>query len=95
MGLGKQAKILTKAQVDAALNYLSSSRYPRQRGDLLRPEPGLYGQQQDRAVPMGVAGTGEVVESGVDLRLRQGLRLLAESHGASRLMIVRSSGAEL
>jgi len=28
MGLGKQAKILTKAQVDAALNYLSSSRYP-------------------------------------------------------------------
>jgi integrase len=28
MGLGKQAKTLTKAQVDAALNYLSSSRYP-------------------------------------------------------------------
>jgi integrase len=27
MGLGKQAKTLTKAQVDAALNYLSSSRY--------------------------------------------------------------------
>jgi integrase/recombinase XerD len=28
MGLGKQAKTLTKAQVDAALNYLSGSRYP-------------------------------------------------------------------
>ena len=28
MGLGKQAKTLMKAQVDAALNYLSSSRYP-------------------------------------------------------------------
>jgi len=28
MGLGKQAKTLTKAQVEAALNYLSSSRYP-------------------------------------------------------------------
>ena len=28
MGLGKQAKTLTKAQVDAALNYLSRSRYP-------------------------------------------------------------------
>jgi integrase/recombinase XerD len=28
MGLGKQAKTLTKAQVDAALNYLSNSRYP-------------------------------------------------------------------
>ena len=28
MGLGKQAKTVTKAQVDAALNYLSSSRYP-------------------------------------------------------------------
>ena len=28
MGLGKQAKTPTKAQVDAALNYLSSSRYP-------------------------------------------------------------------
>ena len=36
MGLGKQAKTLTKAQVDAALNYLSSSRYPvRNRAILL------------------------------------------------------------
>jgi integrase/recombinase XerD len=36
MGLGKQAKILTMAQIDAALNYLSGSRYPlRNRAILL------------------------------------------------------------
>jgi integrase len=36
MGLGKQAKTLTKAQVDAALNYLSNSRHPlRNRAILL------------------------------------------------------------
>ena len=52
---------------------------PRQGGDLFRPEPGLYGKQQDQAVSKGVAGSREVVEGGVDLRLRQGLRLLAES----------------
>ena len=28
MALGKQAKTLTKAQVDAALGYISKSRYP-------------------------------------------------------------------
>jgi len=28
MGLGEQAKSLSKAQVDAALNYFSNSRYP-------------------------------------------------------------------
>jgi integrase/recombinase XerD len=28
MGLGKQAKVLNKTQVEAALNYLSRSRYP-------------------------------------------------------------------
>jgi hypothetical protein len=31
---------------------------PRQEGDLLRPEPSLYGQQQDHTVPMGIAGAG-------------------------------------
>ena len=35
MGLGKQAKTLTKAQVDAALNYLSSSRYPNRNRVIL------------------------------------------------------------
>ncbi len=36
MALGKQAKTLTKAQIDATLNYLSSSRYPvRNRAILL------------------------------------------------------------
>lgn len=36
MGLGKQAKTLTKAQIDAALNYLSKTRYPvRNRAILL------------------------------------------------------------
>ena len=36
MGLGKQAKTLTKAQVDAALGYLSKSRHPaRNRAILL------------------------------------------------------------
>ena len=31
MGLGKQAKTLTKAQVDAALNYLSNYPPPRSK----------------------------------------------------------------
>ena len=36
MGLGKQAKTLTKAQVDAALGYLSNTRHPlRNRAILL------------------------------------------------------------
>jgi integrase/recombinase XerD len=35
MGLGKQAKTLTKAQIDAALNYLSSSRYPHRNRAIL------------------------------------------------------------
>jgi len=36
VGLGKQAKTLTKAQVDAVLNHLSKSRYPlRNRVTLL------------------------------------------------------------
>jgi integrase len=35
MGLGKQAKTLTKAQVDAALNYLSRSRYPHRNRVIL------------------------------------------------------------
>ena len=35
MGLGKQAKTLTKAQVDAALNYLSGSRYPHRNRVIL------------------------------------------------------------
>ena len=35
MGLDKQAKTLTKAQVDAALNYLSSSRYPHRNRVIL------------------------------------------------------------
>ena len=36
MGLGKQAKTLTKAQVDAALGYLSKTRHPaRNRAILL------------------------------------------------------------
>ena len=58
-------------------------------------EPGLYGKRQDRAVSNGIAGAGEVVEGGVHLRLGQGLRLLAESHDASRLMTVFRSGAGL
>ena len=28
MSLGKQAKILSKAQIDAVLGYLTSARYP-------------------------------------------------------------------
>jgi hypothetical protein len=47
MSLGKQAKVLTKAQVDAALNYLGKTRHPeRNRLDLPALGPKLDSEQR-------------------------------------------------
>jgi hypothetical protein len=51
MGLGKQAKRLTKAQVDAALNYLSRPRCPLRNRVILLPSVKAELRAKEIAIP--------------------------------------------